>query len=120
MAIAQHLPIYKRLAELALLVSELIANWRRPFGFTLGQRVLNECFDLSLLIFRANSASGQERVAHLQQATEKLQVIELSLRLAVDLKLLSPKQHGRTVVLTDDIGRQATGWKKNAAASPEA
>ena len=120
MAIAQHLPIYKRLAELALLVSELIANWRRPFGFTLGTRVLDQCFDLSLLVFRANSASGQQRVAYIQQTLEGIQVIELSLRLAVDLKLLSPKQHGRTVALTDDIGRQATGWKKNAAASPEA
>ncbi|MDG9928497.1 MULTISPECIES: four helix bundle protein [unclassified Pseudomonas] len=119
MAIAQHLPIYKRLAELALLVAELSAGWRRPFGRTLGERVLNECFDLSLLVFRANSATGAARVAYIQQALEGIQVVELALRLAVDLRLLSPKQHGRTVELTDDIGRQATGWKRNAA-SPEA
>ena len=120
MAIAQHLPIYKRNSELILLVTELSAGWRKPFGFKLGGRIVDRCFELSELIAEANIASGAERVAHLQHALKKVRLIEEALRLAVDLRVLSPKQHARTIVLTDDIGRQATGWKRNAAASPEA
>ena len=118
MAIAQHLPIYKRAGDLARLIAELTKGWRRDFKRTLGEKALNECIDVSILIFRANSAAGQERAAYIQQALERIQVIELMLRLAVDLGLLTGAQHGRAIQITDDMGRQATGWKKNAAASP--
>lgn len=118
MAIAQHLPIYKRAGELARLVADLSKGWRRDFKRTLGEKVLNECIDVSILVFRANTAGGQERVAHIQQILERIQVVELMLRLSVDLGLLNSTQHGRAIQITDDIGRQATGWKRNAAASP--
>jgi hypothetical protein len=120
MAIAQHLPVYKLVRDLAQLVADLIKDWRKDFRRALGERALDECFQLAILIFRANVASGQERVAFIQQAREGLQVIELALRLAADLRLITPEQHGRTIQLTDNIGRQATGWKNNAAASPAA
>ncbi|MBU1330908.1 MAG: four helix bundle protein [Gammaproteobacteria bacterium] len=118
MAIAQHLPIYKQAGALAKLVADLVKNWRRDFKRTLGDKVLNECLDVSILIFRANTASGQQRVDFIQQTLERIQIVELMLRLAADLMLVTPEQHGTAIKITDDIGRQATGWKRNAAASP--
>ncbi|MFY1862278.1 four helix bundle protein, partial [Achromobacter xylosoxidans] len=53
---------------------------------------------------------------------ERVVAVDLSLRLAVDLRLISRGQYGEAIALTDSIGRQATGWLKHSenalAASP--
>ena len=120
MAIAQHLPIYKLAGDLTSLAADLTKNMPRDFKRTLGEKVLNECIDVSILIFRANVAEGQGKLPFIQQILESIQVIELMLRLAVDKHLISTGQFARAIELTDPLGRQATGWKKHAAASPAA
>lgn len=116
MAITQHLPIYKLASDLTSLAADLTKNMPRDFKRTLGEKVLIECIDMSILIFRANVAAGQERLGHIQQLLERNQVIELILRLCVDRRLISTGQYARAIELTDQLGRQATGWKKHAAA----
>jgi len=49
---------------------------------------------------------------------ERLQVVELILRLSKDMRLISTKQYAQVVELTEEVGKQATGWKKHSAASP--
>ncbi|UGA37891.1 four helix bundle protein [Chromobacterium haemolyticum] len=50
---------------------------------------------------------------------ERLQVVELTLRLSHDLRLIAPRQYAGAIELTDKIGRQATGWRKSlSSASP--
>lgn len=120
MALAQHLPIYKLASDLAGLAADLTKNMRREFKRTLGEKLLMECIEVSILIFRANVAEGPDRVQHIQQILERIQVIELMLRLALDKHLIAPGQYARTVAITDPLGRQATGWKKHAATSPAA
>lgn len=116
MAIAQHLPIYKLASDLTSLAADLTKNMPRDFKRTLGEKVLTECIDMSILIFRANAAAGQERSTHIQHLLERNQVIELILRLCVDRRLISTRQYARAIEITDQLGRQATGWKKHAAA----
>lgn len=116
MAIAQHLPIYKLASDLTSLAADLTKNMPRDFKRTLGEKVLTECIDMSILIFRANVAAGQERSTHIQHLLERNQVIELILRLCVDRRLISTRQYARAIEITDQLGRQATGWKKHAAA----
>lgn len=120
MAIAQHLPIYKLASDLTSLAADLIKNMPRDFKRTLGEKVLVECIEVTILIFRANVAEGRDRLPHIQQILERTQVIELMLRLAVDKRLISTGQYARAIEITDPIGRQATGWKRHAAASPAA
>lgn len=120
MAIAQHLPIYKLASDLASLAADLTKNMPRDFKRTLGEKVLVECIDVCVLIFRANVAIGNDRVPHIQQILERIQIIELMLRLCVDKRLISTGQFARSIEITDSIGKQATGWKKHAAATPAA
>lgn len=120
MALAQHLPIYKLASELTSVAADLIKNMRREFKRTLGEKLLLECIEVTVLIFRANVAQGQERQQHVQQILERIQVIELMLRLALDKRLIAPGMYARTVEITDPLGRQATGWKKSVATSPAA
>lgn len=120
MALAQHLPIYKLASDLCSLAADLTKNMRREFKRTLGEKLLTECIEVTIQIFRANTAEGPERVRHIQQILERIQVIELMLRLALDKRLIGASQYARSIEITDPLGRQATGWKKHAATSPAA
>ncbi len=120
MAITQHLPIYQLARDLTSLAADLTKNMPRDFKRTLGEKVLVECIDMSILIFRANVAEGQGRLDFIQQLLERNQVVELILRLCVDRRLISQAQYARAIEITDSLGRQATGWKKHAAATPAA
>ncbi|MFN3766798.1 MAG: four helix bundle protein [Ectopseudomonas guguanensis] len=120
MALSQHLPIYKLARDLTGLAVSLTRNMPRDLKRTLGDRVLDQCFDMSLLIFRANVAQGTDRLGHIQQLLERNQVTELTLRLCVDHRLISTKQYANAIEITDQIGKQATGWKKQTAAAPVA
>ena len=120
MAITQHLPIYQLARDLTSLAADLTKNMPRDFKRTLGEKVLVECIDMSILIFRANVAEGQGRLGFIQQLLERNQVVELILRLCVDRRLISQGQYARAIEITNSLGRQATGWKKHAAATPAA
>ncbi len=43
---------------------------------------------------------------------ERLQVLELLLRLCLDMKILPTKKYAAIVEMTGSIGRQANGWRK--------
>lgn len=120
MALHHQLPIYKLASDLASLATDLIKNMPRDLKRTLGEKVLMECIDVTVLILRANVAQGRGKVPHIEQILERIQVIQLMLRLSVDKRLISTAQFARAVEITDSVGKQATGWKKNAATSPAA
>ena len=62
------------------------------------------------MIYRANSMKA--RRSTLESVIERIQVLELLLRLSKDLRLLSIKQFSSACEQTDSLGRQATGWLK--------
>jgi len=108
MAQYQHLPIYKVTYELLSLVTKRTKEFPRDFKFSLGDKIRNECIDLVIFIYKANST--KDKVEHLNKILERVQVIELMLRLSKDLNLLSVKAFSEIIVLTDSISRQAQGW----------
>ncbi|BAK75780.1 hypothetical protein NH8B_0948 [Pseudogulbenkiania sp. NH8B] len=118
MALHTTLPIYKVTYDLLVLVTELTRNMSRDFKSTLGNDLRKECVDLVLLIYHANSAS--DKVPHLSKMLERLQVVELTLRLCSDLHLISRGQYAKAIALTDQIGKQANGWRKKSASTPAA
>lgn len=113
MALTTALPIYKVTYDLLTLVTPLTANMPRSHKGTLGKRLAEECMDLVVLIYRANSA--RDKAPHLQQLLERMQVVELLLRLSRDLRLISTGQYANAIALTDTVGKQANGWRKHAA-----
>ena len=113
MALTTALPIYKTTYDLLTVVTPMTANMPRAHKATLGKRLAEESMDLVVLIYRANSA--RDKALHLQQLLERMQVVELLLRLSRDLRLISTGQYARAIELTDAIGKQANGWRKHAA-----
>ena len=116
MAIHTRLPIYKVAYDLLRGVTEATKDMPRDFKASIGAQVRNECVMLTVLIFRANSA--RDKVPHLSELLERLQVAELLLRLSHDMRLISTKQYSAAIALTDSVGKQANGWRK--ASSPVA
>lgn len=102
MAQYKHLPIYKTTYELLEAVMRKTKGFPRDFKYSLGDKIRNACIELVVFIYKANSMREQ-REENLQQILERVQVIELMLRLAKDLRLFSVDAFSEIVLLTDSL-----------------
>lgn len=116
MAAANNLPIYKVAYDLFGVVTDAVRNMPRDVKQLVGARIATEAMDIVMLIFRANAA--REKVPHLDDLLERLEVINLMLRLARDKRFIATKQYASAIALTDQVGKQAGGWRKHSASSP--
>jgi hypothetical protein len=114
MALSTTLPIYKVTYDLLRVVTDMTRNMPRDFKLSIGGRIREECVALVVLIYRANVAT--DKTPHLSELLERLQVVELMLRLARDMHLIATKQYAACIALTGDAGKQANGWRKHARA----
>ena len=115
MATASNLPIYKVAYDLFGVVTDAVRNMPRDVKHLVGTRIATEAMDIVVLIFRANAA--RDKVPHLADLLERVDVINLLLRLARDKKFVSTKQYAAAIALTDQVGKQAGGWKKASSAT---
>lgn len=116
MALHKDLPIYKAAYNLFDIATEITKHFPRDFKRLMGDKVREECVEILVLIFRANAALN--KISHIELLLERLQVIELLLRLSRDKRFISTKQYASVIDITDAIGKQASGWKKQQAAAP--
>jgi hypothetical protein len=113
MALHTQLPIYKVAYDLLSVAVDYVQNMPRPFKAAIGGRVRDLCIDLVLLIFKANCA--RNKGPHLDLLLERLEELQLLLRLCQDKRFISRGQYAQAIELTSSIGKQAGGWKKYAA-----
>ena len=113
MALHTQLPIYKVAYDLLDVVTDLTKNMPRDFKRSIGGKISDECVEIVVLVFRANCT--RDRAAILTELIERLQVAELLLRLARDKRLIATGGYARAVELTQSVGRQANGWRKNSS-----
>ena len=73
MAQYKHLPIYKATYELLEKVTRKTKDFPRDFKYSLGDKIRNECIELVIFIYKANSVRDQ-RADNLQQILERVQV----------------------------------------------
>lgn len=73
---------------------------------------------LVVFIYKANS-SRENREENVCLILERLQIIELLLRLSKDMRLLSVEAFASLVTLTDNINRQASGWLRSSGRKAE-
>ena len=90
MAQYEHLPIYKQTYDILLRTMTATKDFPREYKYTLGQKIKDELVDVVILIYRANSAKDKEQ--HIQEIMERVQAIQLLMRLSHDMKIL-PRRH---------------------------
>ncbi|MGI9212095.1 MAG: four helix bundle protein [Methylococcaceae bacterium] len=110
MALATDLPIYSEAYELLVLVTRLTQQYPRGYRQGLARDISSTAQETVNLVFRANCA--KEKYPILERLKAELQCLQLQLRLSKDLRLISASQFAATVVHTDNIGKQLTGWAK--------
>ena len=113
MALHTQLPIYKVAYDLFDISTDLARNMPRDYKASIGGKLRDECVEIVTLIFRANVA--RDKGPHLGTLIERVQVIELLLRLSRDKRLISTGQYAKAVELTISIGKQANGWRRGSA-----
>ena len=112
MAQYEHLPIYKQTYDLLLRIMTATKNFPREYKYTLGQKLKDEVIELVVLIYRANSVRDKE--THISAILERVQVVQLMIRLAHDMKILPRRHYAALAEMTDTLARQAGGWLKSS------
>ena len=112
MGLHTELPIYKANLDLLREIIKITRNMPKDVKQAVGNQLRDECIAIGLRIYRANVS--RNKVRHIVDLNEKVQAVELLLRVSVDgeLRFISRGQYARMISLTQSIGRQATGWKK--------
>ncbi|HCN89486.1 MAG TPA: four helix bundle protein [Oxalobacteraceae bacterium] len=113
MALHSSLPIYKVAYDLLDAATDMTKNMPRDYKASIGGKIREECVELMVLIFRANTA--RDKAPHLTSLLERVQVAELLIRLSKDKRFISVGQYANAIKLTSEIGKQANGWRKYAA-----
>ena len=112
MAQYQHLPIYKQTYDILLRTLVATKDFPREYKFTLGEKLKNELVELVVHIYRANSAINKKQ--HIESILERIQAIQLLLRLSHDMKILTRRNYAALSQMTDILGKQAQGWLKSS------
>jgi len=108
----QHLPIYKQTYDILLRTMVATKNFPREYKFTLGQKLKDELMELIVMIYRANSATN--KIQHIEWILERIQAIQLLMRVGHDAKILARSHYAALAEMTDNLGRQAQGWLKSS------
>lgn len=116
MAMHMDLQIYQASMGLLHMATNLTRNIPRDLKQSLGKRVIDECVEVLMLIARANAT--RDKHPHLVSLVEKVQVIELLMRLFKDSRFISVDQHAKTIEVTTSIGKQANAWKRSTPSAP--
>jgi len=109
MARYNELPVFKDMYTLTLLLFEYTQDFSREYKYTIGQDIKRDALQLIRSIYRANKASAKRE--HLERFMDEFELLQLELRLCVDLKIISIKKQANLSVLMDSIGKQITGWR---------
>jgi hypothetical protein len=105
------LPVYKSTYDLLLSIFRFTRDFAKEYKYTVGERLKNDTIDLLQLIYRANTKS--DRLAVIQDARERIEVIRLYIRLMKDLQQISLKQFVQISDSVEDVSKQLTGWQKS-------
>ncbi|NYT38911.1 four helix bundle protein [Allopusillimonas soli] len=111
MALHTDTRIYKATYDLTLLITKLVANMPRNYKADFGKELRRQSVGLVMRVYEANTT--EDRRGPLARMRTEIEAVNLAVRLAMDLRLISKGQYGQAIALTDSIGKQATAWLKH-------
>jgi hypothetical protein len=84
------LPVFKDMYALSLLLFEYTQDFSREYKYTIGQDIKRDALQLMRCIYRANKANA--KCEHLERFMDEFELLQLEIRLCVDLKILPIKK----------------------------
>ena len=89
-----------------------IRRFHRDYRYSLGEKIQNAAIEIILDIYRANST--RDKIPHIKDLLEKIQILYLLLRVSCDMKIISTEYYAKITLMLGDISKQAQGWLKNS------
>jgi hypothetical protein len=117
MALHHQLPIHKTGSQLLGLAARIHAQMRRGYKRSVGEKIVGHCSEMLDLMALANATKNAQRAAHISEILTHNRAATTWLRVAFDLKEVSPQLWAESVQMLDNIGRQASGWKNKTLQS---
>jgi len=114
MALYYNLPIYKASYKLMMMLFASSSGFAREYKYTVGQELKDEGLFLIKNIYRANKAT--DKIIHIGEARENLEVIRLFLRLMQDFRQLSLRKFVETNLAIEEVSKQLAAWEKYSQA----
>lgn len=112
MARYEHLKIFKAMFDFMVYYSKLMNNFDKDYKHTIGQKLLNSIADAVVEIYKINNLkSPSDRLEHTSVFEEKIQYINLYIRLAFALKAINSEKYNNCAKYMLDVEKQLTGWK---------
>ena len=99
--------------DLVLWIVQKVEKFPKSYRFSVGQRLIDTGLDLLLLLVEA--AYRKDKREALRTAGTRTNALRYLLRLAHDLKLLSPSAHAFAAEHLDEVGRMVGGWERSTA-----
>jgi hypothetical protein len=112
------IPIFKKLYDLYKLIGLYRASVAKAERYTIWQRVDTTCIDLIEQVISASNRSRAEKLLSLEEASIKLNLLRIFVRMAKDTKVIDPKKYLAMQVLMDEIGRMLGGWLRASKPAP--
>ena len=104
------LPVFKASYDLLIQVFKSSQNMKREYRYTLGEELKKEMMALMMCIYRANVHN--EKIKHITEAREHIEVVKLQVRLLHDLKQLPLKNMAIITLHYGIISKQLAAWYK--------
>ncbi len=100
-----------RAYDLVLWLLPKVEKFPRSYRFSVGERMTEAGLDL--LVSLAEAAYSRDKAALLRNASRKVNVVRLLLRLAKDLRVLPEASYRFATERLDEIGRMLGGWLRS-------
>jgi four helix bundle protein len=102
--------IFQKIYDFLLWLYPIVNKFPKSQRFVLGQQIENSVLEMIKVIIRANQVIDKKN--YLEEASIKLDVSRILMRLAKDLRFISIKQYETAAEKINEIGRLLSGLKK--------
>ena len=106
------IPIFQKTYDLYKMFYEICVHFPKKDKYTLGQKIENGILKLLESIILASQLAKTEKAPILKQASGKLDIIKVLIRLSNDLKIIDSKKYLNLQSSLQEIGKMLGGWIK--------
>ena len=117
MALTEDLTVYRSMYNLLMQLMDARNAFDKSYKFVVGERLINTALDLVSLIHFANEdRRARARAAHLDEFLIKFDILKTLIMVCRDRQQFKKSSVLADIfILTADVERQASAWRKSAA-----
>ena len=113
MTLGEESPIFTKAYDLLLWLSGRASHFPKDQRFRLAQRIEDAAFGFHEQLIRATKVkSPKNKLRLLYEADVQLDKLRFYVRMAMDLKLINPRQYEHFARLVVEVGKLLGGWIK--------